>query len=187
MNCWPSVQGVFRRGLQLEALKEFILSQGASKNVTLQEWEKLWSINKRIIDPVCPRCARFSPICSWVRLDCILKEGCCLFFSVKQFGAVASWGPFYGGIVMIMGLGCSSENPPLCRHTAIKNEGRVLLHLKDGPSEPEVVSVPKHKKYPPAGTKATTRTRVIFPLATYDHSWDVNTASYLCAVFRICS
>ena len=49
------MQGVFRRGLQLEALKEFILSQGASKNVTLQEWEKLWSINKRIIDPVCPR------------------------------------------------------------------------------------------------------------------------------------
>ena len=64
MNCLPSVQGVFRRGLQLEALKEFILSQGASKNVTLQEWEKLWSINKRIIDPVCPRCARFSSICS---------------------------------------------------------------------------------------------------------------------------
>ena len=36
----------------------------------------------------------------------------------------------------------------------------MLLHLKDGPEEPEVVSVPKHKKYPPAGIKATTRTRV---------------------------
>ena len=46
------------------------------------------------------------------------------------------------------------------RHTAIKEDGRVLLHLKDGPQEPEVVSVPKHKKHPPAGTKATTRTRV---------------------------
>ena len=29
-----------RRGMQLEALKEFILSQGASKNITLQDWEK---------------------------------------------------------------------------------------------------------------------------------------------------
>ncbi|KAL4439440.1 hypothetical protein ABPG77_008769 [Micractinium sp. CCAP 211/92] len=51
----PTVQGMLRRGLQLEALKEFILSQGASKNVTYQEWDKIWSINKRVIDPVCPR------------------------------------------------------------------------------------------------------------------------------------
>ena len=58
---------MFRRGLQLEALKEFILSQGASKNVTLQEWEKLWSINKRIIDPVCPRSVSANPpsLSSW--------------------------------------------------------------------------------------------------------------------------
>ena len=29
--------------------------QGASRNVNLMEWEKLWTLNKRIIDPVCPR------------------------------------------------------------------------------------------------------------------------------------
>ena len=52
---FPTVQGMTRRGLQTEALKEFILMQGASRNVNLMEWEKLWTLNKRIIDPVCPR------------------------------------------------------------------------------------------------------------------------------------
>lgn len=32
-----------------------ILVQGASKNLNLMEWDKLWTINKKIIDPVCPR------------------------------------------------------------------------------------------------------------------------------------
>ena len=33
----------------------FSLFQGASKNLNLMEWDKLWTINKKIIDPVCPR------------------------------------------------------------------------------------------------------------------------------------
>lgn len=33
----------------------FLLFQGASKNLNLMEWDKLWTINKKIIDPVCPR------------------------------------------------------------------------------------------------------------------------------------
>ncbi len=32
----PTVQGMLRRGLTLEALKEFIIGQGASKNITYQ-------------------------------------------------------------------------------------------------------------------------------------------------------
>lgn len=52
---FPTVQGIVRRGLKIEALIQFILEQGASKNLNLMEWDKLWSINKRIIDPVCAR------------------------------------------------------------------------------------------------------------------------------------
>jgi glutamyl-tRNA synthetase len=32
-----------------------MLEQGPSKRANLMEWEKLWAINKRIIDPICPR------------------------------------------------------------------------------------------------------------------------------------
>ncbi|XP_062171686.1 glutamate--tRNA ligase, cytoplasmic-like [Alnus glutinosa] len=52
---FPTVQGIIRRGLKVEALVQFILEQGASKNLNLMEWDKLWTINKKIIDPVCPR------------------------------------------------------------------------------------------------------------------------------------
>uniref|UniRef100_A0A1D1YWX2 glutamate--tRNA ligase n=2 Tax=Anthurium amnicola TaxID=1678845 RepID=A0A1D1YWX2_9ARAE len=52
---FPTVQGIVRRGLKIEALIEFILQQGASKNLNLMEWDKLWTINKKIIDPICPR------------------------------------------------------------------------------------------------------------------------------------
>eukprot|EP00192_Tetraselmis_astigmatica_P007072 CAMPEP_0117656620 /NCGR_PEP_ID=MMETSP0804-20121206/4900_1 /TAXON_ID=1074897 /ORGANISM="Tetraselmis astigmatica, Strain CCMP880" /LENGTH=718 /DNA_ID=CAMNT_0005463031 /DNA_START=7 /DNA_END=2163 /DNA_ORIENTATION=- len=94
---FPTVQGIIRRGMTVPALQEFMVSQGASKNVTLQEWDKIWSINKRIIDPVCPR------------------------------------------------------------HTAIATEGRVCLQLTNVPAEPEVMIVPRHKKCPAAGQKATVK------------------------------
>ncbi|KVH99452.1 glutamate--tRNA ligase, cytoplasmic [Cynara cardunculus var. scolymus] len=99
---FPTVQGIVRRGLQIEALIQFILEQGASKNLNLMEWDKLWNINKKIIDPVCPR------------------------------------------------------------HTAVVEEGRVLLTLLDGPEHPFVRVIPKHKKYEGAGEKATTFTKKIW-------------------------
>ncbi|KAK1430084.1 hypothetical protein QVD17_12587 [Tagetes erecta] len=99
---FPTVQGIVRRGLQIEALIQFILEQGASKNLNLMEWDKLWNINKKIIDPVCPR------------------------------------------------------------HTAIVEEGRVLLTLLNGPENPFVRVIPKHKKYEGAGEKATTFTKKIW-------------------------
>ncbi|CAG7895813.1 unnamed protein product [Brassica rapa] len=99
---FPTVQGIVRRGLKIEALIQFILEQGASKNLNLMEWDKLWTINKKIVDPVCPR------------------------------------------------------------HTAVIEERRVLLTLTDGPDEPFVRMIPKHKKFEGAGEKATTFTKGIW-------------------------
>jgi glutamyl-tRNA synthetase len=52
---FPTVQGIMRRGLTVEALKQFMLEQGPSKNTNLMEWDKLWALNKDIIDPTTPR------------------------------------------------------------------------------------------------------------------------------------
>lgn len=52
---FPTVQGLMRRGLTVEALYNFILEQGASRNVVTLQWEKLWAANKKVIDPTVPR------------------------------------------------------------------------------------------------------------------------------------
>lgn len=52
---FPTVRGIRRRGMQVAALKEFILSQGPSKNVNNLDWTSIWAINKKEIDPVAPR------------------------------------------------------------------------------------------------------------------------------------
>lgn len=80
----------------------FCIFQGASKNLNLMEWDKLWTINKKIIDPVC------------------------------------------------------------ARHTAVIEQDRVLLTLTNGPEKPFVRIIPRHKKYEPAGKKATTFTNKIW-------------------------
>jgi len=52
---FPTVQGIMRRGMSVTALKDFMLEQGPSKNTNLMEWDKIWSINKSVIDPIAPR------------------------------------------------------------------------------------------------------------------------------------
>ncbi|KAJ9062224.1 glutamate--tRNA ligase [Entomophthora muscae] len=52
---FPTVRGIRRRGMTVDALKQYILMQGASQSTMLLEWDKLWALNKKAIDPVAPR------------------------------------------------------------------------------------------------------------------------------------
>lgn len=52
---FPTVRGIRRRGMTIEALRSFILAQGPSKNVVNLDWTIIWAGNKKVIDPVSPR------------------------------------------------------------------------------------------------------------------------------------
>ncbi|XP_011306200.1 bifunctional glutamate/proline--tRNA ligase [Fopius arisanus] len=52
---FPTVRGILRRGMTVEGLKQFIISQGSSRSVVFMEWDKIWSINKKVVDPVAVR------------------------------------------------------------------------------------------------------------------------------------
>lgn len=51
----PTVRGILRRGLTVQALREFMLRQGPSRNAVTMDWTILWAMNQKVIDPVAPR------------------------------------------------------------------------------------------------------------------------------------
>ncbi|KAM3548003.1 hypothetical protein ARSEF4850_009674 [Beauveria asiatica] len=51
----PTVRGILRRGLTVDALREFMLKQGPSRNVVSMDWTTLWATNKKVIDPIAAR------------------------------------------------------------------------------------------------------------------------------------
>ena len=52
---FPTVRGILRRGMTVEALKQFIVAQGSSRSVVQMDWDKIWAINKKFIDDISPR------------------------------------------------------------------------------------------------------------------------------------
>ncbi|GMG30310.1 unnamed protein product [Ambrosiozyma monospora] len=52
---FPTVRGIRRRGMTVEGLRNFVISQGPSKNIINLDWNIIWAGNKKVIDPVAPR------------------------------------------------------------------------------------------------------------------------------------
>lgn len=52
---FPTIRGIRRRGMTIQALREFILKQGPSRNIVNLDWTLFWATNKKYIDPVAPR------------------------------------------------------------------------------------------------------------------------------------
>eukprot|EP01039_Chlorochromonas_danica_P002859 gene2859-3123_t len=59
---FPTIQGCIRRGMNIHALKNFIISQGASRRVITMEWDKFWAENKKVLEESCPRYMGISPL-----------------------------------------------------------------------------------------------------------------------------
>jgi glutamyl-tRNA synthetase len=56
---FPTVRGIRRRGMTIEGLRDFMVSQGPSKNVVNMDWHTIWTMNKKVIDE---KAARFTAI-----------------------------------------------------------------------------------------------------------------------------
>ncbi|ODN81138.1 glutamate-tRNA ligase [Cryptococcus amylolentus CBS 6039] len=52
---FPTVRGIRSRGMSVQGLKNYILSQGASQQAVQLEWDGIWTTNKKVIDPIAPR------------------------------------------------------------------------------------------------------------------------------------
>lgn len=47
---FPTVRGIRRRGMTIEGLRDFMVSQGPSKNIVNMDWHTIWAMNKKVID-----------------------------------------------------------------------------------------------------------------------------------------
>jgi glutamyl/glutaminyl-tRNA synthetase len=47
--------GIRSRGMTVKGLKDYIIGQGASQMQLQLEWDGIWTVNKKVIDPVAPR------------------------------------------------------------------------------------------------------------------------------------
>lgn len=56
--------------MTVQGLKNYILGQGASQQAVQLEWDGIWTVNKKVIDPVAPRYWAIAEDRMYVSSDC---------------------------------------------------------------------------------------------------------------------
>lgn len=51
----PTVKGIMRLGLHIDVLKDYIRLQGMKQANCITSWDKIWAMNKKYLDKICPR------------------------------------------------------------------------------------------------------------------------------------
>ncbi|KPI84847.1 putative glutamyl-tRNA synthetase [Leptomonas seymouri] len=67
---FPTVRALVRRGMKIEALRQFVAEQGMSKTVNFMEWSKIWYFNTQILDPVSPR---YTVVSNTLKVRCTVE------------------------------------------------------------------------------------------------------------------
>lgn len=50
-----TLRGLVRLGMSMDALREYVIQQGASQKTSTVSWDKIWALNKKLIDPTSAR------------------------------------------------------------------------------------------------------------------------------------
>ncbi|CBZ29005.1 putative glutamyl-tRNA synthetase [Leishmania mexicana MHOM/GT/2001/U1103] len=66
----PTVRALVRRGMKIEALRQFVAEQGMSKSVNFMEWSKIWYFNAQILDPTSPR---YTVVSNTLKVRCTVE------------------------------------------------------------------------------------------------------------------
>lgn len=69
---FPTFRALVRRGLKVDALREFVKVQGMSKTVNFMEWSKLWNYNIQILNPSVPR---YTAVSDELKVTCTVVNG----------------------------------------------------------------------------------------------------------------
>lgn len=66
---FPTLRALVRRGMKIDALRQFVAEQGMSKTVNFMQWSKIWFLNTQILDPITPR---YTAVSDDLKVRCVV-------------------------------------------------------------------------------------------------------------------